>query len=85
MEFQACPVGGHNVHGKVKKKIKHIQESIAKKCSKEKLSLIQWETLGVQISNSINNLPLGVGNKVSEVENLDLITPNRLLLGRNNA
>ena len=37
------------------------------------------------ISNSVNNLPLGIGNKVESLENLDLITPNRLLLGRNNS
>ena len=42
------------------------------------------ETLGQQISNSINNLPIGLGNKCDALENLDLLTPNRLLLGRNN-
>ena len=36
------------------------------------------------VANSINNLPLCLGNKVETLENLDLITPNRLLLGRNN-
>ena len=36
------------------------------------------------IANSINNLPLCLGNKVETLENLDLITPNRFLLGRNN-
>ena len=48
--------------------------------------MVQWETLGQQISNSINNLPigLGLGNKCDMLENLDLLTPNRLLLGRNN-
>jgi hypothetical protein len=30
------------------------------------------------------NLPLGLGNKVECLEDLDIITPNRLLLGRNN-
>ena len=45
---------------------------------------MQWETLGQQIANSINNLPIGLGNKVASLENVDLITPNRLLLGRNN-
>ena len=49
------------------------------------MSVIQWETLGQQIANSINNLPIGLGNKCSNLENLDLITPNRLLLGRNNS
>ena len=38
-----------------------------------------------QISNSINNLPIGVKNKVEKLENLDIITPNRLILGRNNS
>ena len=33
VEFQTCPVGGggaHNVHGKVERKIRHIQESMEK-------------------------------------------------------
>ena len=47
--------------------------------------MIQWETLGQQIANSINNLPIGIGNKVADLENLDILTPNRLLLGRNNS
>ena len=85
VEFQTCPVGGHNVHGKVERKIKHIQDSIAKGCNKERLSVIQWETLGDQIANSINNLPVALGNEVSDLENLDLLTPNRLMLGRNNS
>ena len=45
---------------------------------------MQWEILGIQISNSINNLPIGVGNKTDQLENLDILTPNRLILGKNN-
>ena len=45
---------------------------------------MQWETIMSQISNSINNLPIGLKNVVEDLENLDLITPNRLILGRNN-
>ena len=41
-------------------------------------------TLAAEISNSINNLPLAIGNITGDLENLDLITPNRLRLGRNN-
>ena len=37
-----------------------------------------------QISNSINNLPIGLKNRTLELKNLDLITPNKLILGRNN-
>ena len=51
---------------------------------KERLSILQWETLAAEISNSIDNLPLAIGNITGDLENLDLITPNRLRLGRNN-
>ena len=45
---------------------------------------MQWESLGLQIANSINNLPIGIQNKTEDIENLDILTPNRLILGRNN-
>ena len=84
VEFHPCPVGSHYYHGKVERKIREVRKSIEKEVGKERLSLIQWETLGQQISNTINNLPIGLGNKCDALENLDLLTPNRLLLGRNN-
>ena len=37
-----------------------------------------------QFSNSINNLPIGLKSEVEDLENIDLITPNRLILWRNN-
>ena len=40
--------------------------------------------MGVQIANSINNLPIALGNIVQNLENLDLLTPTRLVLARNN-
>ena len=45
---------------------------------------MQWETLAASISNSINNMPLTLGDAKSSIEALDLLTPNRLPLGRNN-
>ena len=84
VELETCPVGGHNMHGKVERKIKHIKESIDKSIQNERLSILQWETLVSEIANSINDLPLALGSIVADLENLDLITPNRLRLGRNN-
>ena len=84
VEFLPCPVGAHYVHGKVERKIRQIKECLKTNLNNERLSVIQWETLTQQISNSINNLPIGVKNKVEAIENLDIITPNRLILGRNN-
>ena len=84
VEFELCPVGGHNMHGKVERKIRCVKESLQKSLQGERLSTIEWETLGAQISNSINDLPLALGNHTSDLENIDLITPNRLKMGRNN-
>ena len=84
VEFKVCPVGAHYVHGKVERKIQQIKRSFEKSLGKKRLAIIQWETLGQQVCNSINNLPLGLGNKTECLDTLDLLTPNRLLLGRNN-
>ena len=73
-----CPVGAYYVHGKVERKIKEVKKSVQINVKNEILSLIQWETLMHQISNSINNLPIGLKNRTLELENLDLITPNEM-------
>ena len=84
VEFNIIPVGGHNFNGKVERRIRNIKESIEKSVHNERLSTLQWETLGSQIANSINDIPLALGNIVSDYEFMDLLTPNRLRLGRNN-
>ena len=53
--YEVCPVGAHYMHGKVERKIKHVKESFAKHLYNDRLSIIQWETLGDQVANSINN------------------------------
>ena len=84
VEFEPCPVNAHYMHGKVERKIRHVKETFAKHLQNQRLSLIQWETLGFQVANTINNLPIAAGKVSQGVEQLDLVTPNRLLLGRNN-
>ena len=84
VEYGLCPVGAHYMHGKVERKIRHVRESFAKVFTNSRLSVIQWETLGDQVANSINNLPIATRYTSRNVESLDLLTPNRLLLSRNN-
>ena len=84
VQFFTCPVGSHYFHGKVERKIREVKKSIEKHLLNQRFSILQWETLGQQIANSVNNLPIGLANKTQDLENLDLLTPNRLLLGRNN-
>ena len=84
VDFQVCPVQGHNMNGKVERKIREINNSIEKTLQNQRLSMLQWETLAASIANQINNLPLAIGDVIGDLECLDLITPNRLMLGRNN-
>ena len=49
-----------------------------------RLSVLEWETLCAEIANSVNNLPVAIGNETDDLENMGLLTPNRLRLGRNN-
>ena len=84
VEYKPCPVGAHYVHGKIERKIQTIKRSFVKLMDKDRLSIMQWETLGQQVANSINNMPIGLQNKCEMLEHLDILTPNRLILGRNN-
>ena len=84
VEFELCPVGKHNMNGRVKRKIREIKGLITKSLEDERISLLQWETLVSEIANTINDLPLALGKITSQFENMDLLTPNRLRLGRNN-
>lgn len=77
-------MGGHNFHGKAERKIKTIQESMEKSMHNARLSIIEWETLSAQVANAVNDLPVAIGNETQDLECVDLITPNRLRLGRNN-
>ena len=84
VQFVPCPVGAHYIHGKVERKIREVKKCVALHADKQRLSVVQWETLMQQIANSVNNHPIGLRNYTKDLENLDLITPNRLILGRNN-
>ena len=58
--------------------------SVWEEYSKWKVISLQWETLSPVIANTINDLPIRLGNIISDYENMDLITPNWLWLGWNN-
>ena len=72
------------MHGRVERRIKEVKKSLATSIANQRLGLLQWETISASIANSINNLPLALGNVKGDFEIMDIITPNRLLLGRNN-
>ena len=75
IEFKVCPVGGHNIHGLVERKIQTVQD------------VLQAQTLASLIANDINNTPLGYayGRDENNSPLLRLLSPNMLRLGRNNS
>jgi len=83
VEFEVCPVAGHFMHGKVERKIQEVKKSLTINFDKQRLSVLQWETVAAQISNTINDMPLALAGHVN-FEVADVLTPNRLLMGRNN-
>ena len=72
------------MHGRVERKIKEIKKSLEINFQGDRLPMIQWETVIAQVANTINDMPLALGNQTSSFEISDVITPNRLRLGRNN-
>ena len=85
IELSVAPPKSHSHQGLVERKICHVRD-ILEKLGKSKplLSFIGWETLLAKISNIINSLPICRPSARSvQIKELDLITPNRLLLGFN--
>ena len=64
IDFELCPVGGHNYNGKVERKIREVRLSIEKSFTGQKLSTLQWETISSEVANSINDLPLALNGVV---------------------
>ena len=63
-----------------------MRETMARLSVGQKASVLGWETLFACIANVINGLPLAVqgSSRKDKGEPVDLLTPNVLLLGRNN-
>ena len=84
VEFQPCPVGGHNVHGAVERSIQEIKKLFNAVYHSVKLDVLGFETAFSWISNELNNMPFCIGTKYRDLDHLDLLTPNRLIHGRAN-
>ena len=77
----------HSERGRVECKIKSLRESLEKMgvSTDHPQTALQWETLFSKVANTVDNLPMAKGS-TSNASNLgyEIITPNRLKLGRNN-
>ena len=84
VEYSTCPVGGHNAHGMVERSIKEVKKLFFTVYSGLRLDILAYETAFAWTSNELNNLPICLGSRYESLEHSDLITPSRLLFGRNN-
>ena len=78
----------HSVRGRVERRIRALRESLEKLgvSTTVPMTCLQWDTLFSRISNALDNLPLARGDKTNESAlGYEIITPNRLKLGRNNS
>ena len=85
MDFQLCPVSGHNFHGQVEARIKTVQDALEKiGLYNERIHATGLQTALKLIESDINSTPLGVTMRRTATNTplLQLITPDHLKLGR---
>ena len=77
----------HEERGRVESKVKVMRSMLEKLAIKTdtRMTCLQWETLFAKVANMIDDVPIAKGNS-SNLHDLgwEIITPNRLKLGRNN-
>ena len=75
----------HEDQGKVEVRVKLLREMVKKANVAPSLTQLQLETVFAVISNDMNNIPLcRTDSSTNSSKIFEIITPNRLLLGRNN-
>ena len=82
--LEVCPVGDHHEQGRVERKIRQIKETIKRTVEGESLTALGCQTVFYYVSYSLNNLPIARNVSLctgssEALENLDLVTPNRLM------
>ena len=78
----------HEERGRVEAKVKVLRSMLTKLSINptRPMTTVSWETLFAKIANDVDNLPICKGNASNLHDfGFDIITPNRLKLGRNNS
>ena len=87
IDFEVCPVQGHNMHGQVERVIKSVQESFEDSgLLTGRYHATALQTLCKIVENQYNNLPIGYhfGRDQDNGPLLKMICPNQLRVGRLN-
>ena len=84
IEYEIGPTAAHNYQGCVERSIKEIKTLFNATFHGLKLDVMSYETAFSYIANEINNMPICTVSRTDDIGHADLITPNRLIHGRNN-
>ena len=77
----------HEEQGRVERRIRLIRDMLERLTAGGTLSMtaLQWQSMFATVANTIDNLPLAKGNNSNGSEfGFEILTANRLKLGRNN-
>ena len=89
MEVRVTNAKSHEENGRVEVRIRELRRIVEllgqlREQDLGSQTILQWETIFGDIANALNNLPIATSNNSrSRSSELKIITPNRLLLGRN--
>ena len=84
IKFEVVPVGCHNENGQVERSILEVRKLFSQMFSGTRLDILSYETAFQWVSNELNCFPQCLGTRTSNLDNLDVITPSRLIHGRDN-
>jgi len=84
VQHTIAPVLGHNQIGMVERSVREVKKLFNLIFAGLKLDSLAYETAFQYIANELNNLPMCLGSRYTDLDHADLITPSRLILGRNN-
>ena len=88
MQLSVSNPKSHEERGRVERKIKFLRDSLKRITSTQSLPVqtaIMWETLFAKVASTIDDLPIAKGNSSNkDAGGFELLTANRLKLGRNN-
>ena len=87
MDIRVSNAKSHEERGRIESRVKIMRGMLDKLAlnSAHSFTYLQWETIFAKISSEMNDLPIAKPSNSSHNDELwNVITPNRLLLGRNN-
>jgi len=76
----------HQEHGRVERKIRTLRDMLERLSSSSEMcnTMVGWETLFARISSQVDDIPIARGSATAATDlGWEIITPNRLKIGRN--